>query len=291
MPSELPQEFLKQIRSDFTPEQCAIITKSFERPQESTIRVNTIKISREAFENLLTERSMQFEKIADIIDAYNIKNRTVRALTEEDIYLKGYFYIQNPSSMLASLTLDPLPNEHILDMAAAPGSKTTHIAALMKNSGQIIANDVSPARIYKLKANLEKYGVTNTTINNVPGEIIWKTYPEYFDRVLLDAPCSMEGLFKLSHPESFAHWSRKKVKILAKNQKWLLRSAVSSTKKGGIIVYSTCTYSREENEKVVEWILKKEEGKIELIESKRIFPTDYFEGFFIAKFKKVSSSV
>jgi 16S rRNA (cytosine1407-C5)-methyltransferase len=210
-----------------------------------------------------------------------------------------------------------MPINKNADRAAAPGSKTTHIAMLMKNSGEIAANDVSRERIYKLQSNIERYGITNIEITNQPGETLWKKYPEYFDRVLLDAPCSMEGRFDTRDTTTFEDWSLKKIKKLAKQQCWLLRSAVSATKVGGTIIYSSCTLAPEENEAVIQWLLEKEKNTVKLenidipyvdaidgltqwqnkdfnsslIKTKRILPTKEMEGFFIAKIKKVKSNV
>src|SRR6185437_11372051 len=118
----------------------------------------------------------------------------------------------------------------ILDMTASPGSKTTQMATLMHNQGKIIANDKSRQRVFRLKANLKQQGVTNTDTFSLPGEFLWRKFPEVFDEVLLDAPCSMEGRISLLDEESYKDWSVKKVKELANLQKWLIRSAVSCVK-------------------------------------------------------------
>jgi tRNA (cytosine49-C5)-methyltransferase len=180
-----------------------------------------------------------------------------------------------------------------------------------------VANDTSYIRNYKLTANLQIQGVTNTSVMKFPGQIIWQKYPEYFDRVLVDVPCTMEGRINCDNPKSFGFWSTGKIKELAEIQKWLLRSAISSLKPGGIAVYSTCTLTPEENEGIIDWILKKEKDAIKIDKIKlpnlefdppviawgekkynpevektvRIKPNLTMEGFFIAKITKLKSTI
>ena len=214
--------------------------------------------------------------------------------------------------MLPPLILDPQPGDKVCDLAAAPGSKTTQIAALMNNTGEIIANDRSKIRLGKLVANLKLQGVTNVRTRLSAGEDLWKRFPEYFDKVLVDAPCSLEGRFEAGNEKSFGDWSLRKVKFLGAIQCYLLRSAVTMTKPGGVIVYSTCTLSPEENEQVIDWILNKEPDVVEVepihlaIENLqpgitrwerkefspqvratiRILPSRLLEGFYLAKLRK-----
>ncbi len=240
-----------------------------------------------------------------------------RTLMETELYKNGYLYVQSLSSMIPPLVLNPKPDEKVLDLTAAPGSKTTQIAALMHNTGEILANDKSHVRIYKLKANLELQGVTNTQVTQLPGEILWKKLPEFFDKTLVDVPCSMEGRFYTEDEKSYRDWSTNKVKLLQETQKFLLRSGIGCTKVGGTIVYSTCTLSVEENEEVINWILQKEKGNVVLeqieinglpteksiitwrdkkpfdpsiAKTMRILPSELMEGFFVAKLRKIASN-
>ncbi len=174
-------------------------------------------------------------------------------LTRLPEFMEGYFYLQNPSSLLPVLALDPQPGEKVLDLAAAPGGKTIHAAIKMANAGQILANDLSPGRVARMRRLLTTYGVTNVTATAIPGQRLWMKYPGYFDRVLLDAPCSMHGTDTPS-TDSPAK--------MARLQRWLLRSAISACRPGGIIVYSTCTTAVEENEEVIDWILRRDAGKV-----------------------------
>jgi 16S rRNA (cytosine1407-C5)-methyltransferase len=268
------------------------------------------------FLQLLSKYGITFIELKWYKDALILPHSTSRELTALPEYNQGLFYIQNLSSMIPALVLDPKKDDLVLDLAAAPGSKTTQLAALMQNSGEIVANDISSTRIFKLKSVLETLGITNTKTINMPGEKVWQKYPEHFDKVLIDSPCSMEGRFTLLEEKSFSQWSTKKVKQLAKQQQWLLRSAISATKVGGTIVYSTCTIAPEENEGVIEWILQKEKEAV-IIEpiilpeftfqpvlkewknkpfstavsnTCRILPSHSMEGFYIAKIRKVKST-
>jgi len=218
--------------------------------------------------------------------------------------------------MLPTLVLDPKPNEVILDLCAAPGSKTTQIAARMENTGTVIANDLKLGRIKILASNLERCGVLNTIITKSSGEAICKRLKENnfkIDKILIDAPCSGEGTVR-GTPKTLEMWNIKKVHSLSRIQKSILSNAIELLENinGGEIVYSTCTHAPEENEEVLDFILKKYKSvKIEKsslpIELKtrkgikkwqekeyleeikyscRIYPQDNnTEGFFIAKLK------
>jgi 16S rRNA (cytosine1407-C5)-methyltransferase len=316
MPTSLPDLFIARLKEQFTPEFAASILESYAHPKRLTVRINTLKTSVDDALHLLRISHIPFEQIPWLPHALFIDLPT-REITELDMYKEGKIYIQSLSSMIPALVLNPQPEETVLDMTAAPGSKTSQMAAIMHNQGSIVANDNSAKRIFKLRSVLELLGVTNTMVIQQDGQALWKQYPEHFDKVLIDAPCSVEGTFSLQNPAIYSHWTPKLPKNLSKLQMWLLRSAVSCTKPGGTIVYSTCTLSIEENEAVVDWILKKEKGDIEIeafqfdeipsypafMEKKeksfdlevgktmRILPSDSMEGFFIAKFKKINSTV
>ncbi|MCX8008772.1 MAG: RsmB/NOP family class I SAM-dependent RNA methyltransferase [Patescibacteria group bacterium] len=279
-----------------------IIFHGFSCRRHTTLRVNTLKITREEFENLAKNHHVVLTHVSWYQDAYILISPSLQEFSKTPLYTNGFCYVQSLSSMLPSLILSPEKGDRVLDLCAAPGSKTSHIAALMQNTGEIIANDASHTRIYRLKANLKKLGVTNTTVIRSVGQGLWLEYPKYFDKTLVDVPCSMEGRICIHDPKTYQDWSTRKIKELQEKQKFLLRSGVSATKPGGIIVYSTCTLSKKENEDVISWILTKEKGNviledfsidgvpfvegIGLKETKKIFPSEMFEGFFIAKLRK-----
>lgn len=314
--TSLPNAFLEKLERLIPTEKKEEVFASFCQQRPKTFRANTLKISAVELEKRLQSQGLDIEKVSWYPDAF-ILHGDSQTLTNTPEYKNGMLYIQGLSSMLPATILDPQAGEEVLDIAAAPGSKTTQIANIMKDEGKILANDSSRARIFRLKDNLATQGITNTDVTNIPGEKIWKKYPEYFDKTLVDVPCSMEGRFTAFNKKSYEDWTPGKVRHLVPKQCFLLRSAISATKVGGTIVYSTCTLSPEENEGVIDWILKKEGTHIEIekIELKnipsmsgitqwgekkynpevsktlRVLPNEAMEGFFVAKIKKIKSSL
>ena len=230
-------------------------------------------------------------------------------------HLLGYYYIQELSSMLPVIALQPKEGDIILDLCAAPGSKTTQSASLMQNKGTIIANEVNMGRLMVLASNLERCGVTNTIISRKDGVALCKKFVNgniQFDKILVDAPCSGEGTLRSSR-QTYLMWNIKTIQQLSKLQKQLFKSAFEILKINGEMIYSTCTHAPEENEEIVNWALEefKDQIKIEKINlpvksrqgltkwqnkeyfeevkySCRIYPQDNnTEGFFLAKFKKI----
>lgn len=315
--AKLPKKFLEQVEEVVPADLKASVYEGLQTRRATTFRTNTLKIATSELERKLHERGIQFEKISWFKDGFVLVSPSKKEFIETDLYQEGLLYIQSLSSMIPPLVLDPKSGESVLDLTAAPGSKTTQMAMMMQNSGTIVANDRSKVRLYKLEYNLKMQGVMNTTISYSDGKDVWRKYPEQFDKVLVDVPCSLEGRFNCNDPKTYKDWASGKVKVLASLQKFLLRAAISATKVGGSIVYSTCTLSVEENEEVVDWILEKEGDAIALEQisidslegiagftSKgkkafhkdiekclRIFPSATMEGFFVAKIIKKKSTL
>lgn len=315
--NQLPAAFLARLEKQFGTQKFQELLPFFSLKRPTTLRANTLKITPHDLQAQLAESGIELIPVEWFPIAFIVKNVELRVLTEHPLYLNGSFYVQSLSSMLPPLVLDPQPGEKILDLTAAPGSKTTQMAVMMGNSGEIIANDVSPIRLFKLTANLRMQGVTNTFTRRGPGEYFWKKSPEFYDRVLVDVPCTMEGRMNTEDPKSYQDWSEQKIRDLSVRQQHLLRSAVTSCKVGGVIVYSTCTLAPEENEGVLNWLLQREKETVELEEislpgvtasygitswldqvydpqvSKglRITPSQTMEGFFVAKFRKIGSNI
>jgi len=164
-------------------------------------------------------------------------------------HFQGLVYVQEAASMLAAEALEAKPGEMVLDMSAAPGSKTTQLAALMGNTGCIVANEIDPKRAKALRFNLNRMGVANTAVTVMDARRIDKEGG--FDRILLDAPCSNAGQLR-ENPKALETWSMRKVRECAKLQKQLIDRAAALLKEGGALVYSTCTDSPEENEEAVD---------------------------------------
>lgn len=182
------------------------------------------------------------------------------AIRDSQLAEWGSIYIQNAASWLPVLALDPQAGERILDMCAAPGGKTSHIAQCANNSATIVANDNSRPRLHKLQSNLERLHVKNVTFTlHDATRLSYQLEPELFDKILLDAPCSGEGMMTLDDKKSFESWSVAHIKRLQKLQKKLIVQAWTLLKPGGTLVYSTCTMAPEENEAVLDYLLRHNE--------------------------------
>jgi NOL1/NOP2/sun family putative RNA methylase len=280
----------------------------------NAIRCNTLKISPLNLRKRLEEKGWKIEQPWD-------QHPEVMQVTSElepgelgraREHLTGLYYIQEFSSMLPLLALKPKAGELVLDLFAAPGSKTTQMAALMENKGTIIANDNDISRISILASNIERCGAMNVLVARHDAVILCEKFLKLgikFDKILLDVPCSGEGTTRGS-PKTFIMWNYKMIKKLGRMQRKFIASAVPLLKHGGELVYSTCTYAPEENEKNVDFLIKEMglkiqdaglpvkcrqgitewEGEIfsdEVKKACRIFPQDNnTEGFFVSKFRK-----
>lgn len=284
-----------------------------EKPTRRIIRCNTIKIPPNELKKRLEQKWKIFQPYRDYPEIMIIKSELKPGELGKSIeHQTGLYYIQELSSMMSPLTLEPKEGESVLDLCAAPGSKTTQMSAMMKNKGFIIANDVKINRLRALVSNLEKQGCMNVVTTRMDGiqlcEIFSKRHIS-FDRILLDAPCSGEGVIRSDKkiPES---WSQNLIERLSRIQKKLIASALGILKYQGTLVYSTCTYEPGENEEIIQFALnnfpvelkefelplKTREGlaswknKIfsqEIKKCKRIYPQDNdTEGFFVAKLRK-----
>ena len=170
----------------------------------------------------------------------------------------GDLYPINPSSVAAVRCLAPEPEQEVLDLAAAPGGKTLLLAAMMKNTGRIAAVEPVKKRFHRLRANMQRCGVSNVQYYLADGRGVGHKVPERFDRVLLDAPCSSESRIRLEDPDSYRHWKLRKIKECSRKQRSLLRSAYQALKPGGRLLYCTCAFAPEENELVVQQLLTAE---------------------------------
>ncbi len=262
-----------------------------------TFRVNTIVATDDEVMAALRKDAIQFERVKDIPHAFIIKNKTDKELLAHPLTTSGKIYLQGITSMLPALVLDPQPGETVLDLCAAPGSKTSQIAALMNNQGRLVACEKDPVRFEKLKHTLTLQGANAEAIH-VDATLLHHTHAELFDRVLADVPCSAEGRINVNDRRSFSFWSQKNITEHAKLQRRLLRSAVACLKPGGTLVYSTCTLSPEENEDMIGWLVQEYPlmkpqtftlpfpSKIGPHKTATLVPTNTYEGFFVAKLSK-----
>lgn len=253
-----------------------------------SVRINTLKISPHQCKEKLTAAGVSFAEVS-WCDYAVVINSDKNVFFESDFIRNGWCYIQSLSSLLPGILLNPRPGDEVLDLCAAPGGKTMHLSALMNNTGTIIANDVSRSRLYKAADLFKRYGVTNVQTNLGKGEFIWKQYENYFDNVLVDAPCSMNQ-----------EYANKNLRRLVQRQRYLLKSAYTALKPGKRLVYSTCTSEPKENTEVITWLQKNFADAVivkPLIHQKlqefisdegfvQISDTKLFDPFFIALIKK-----
>ncbi len=231
--------------------------KKMKEEQPYWMRVNTLKIEERKLIERLESKGFKFKKYRNL-NAYKIISIPVKHPGATVEHSLGYYYVQDLSSMMPVIALDPEPGDMILDMAAAPGSKTTMIAEIMKNEGTIIANDVSVERIRALAGNIERLGVTNTIITRKNAtQDRWKLK---FDKILLDAPCTGEGIMR-KKPSYVYPTLREHIKM-SEIQKKMVKNACKHLRDNGILVYSTCTFNPLENEGVVDYAIRELEMQI-----------------------------
>ena len=306
---EFPAEFIEKVKKIY-PGIFPKIFESFLHKKEQTFRINYLKTGLPKLKEDLDREGIRYRELHWPKGSFILRSEP-KDLQKSSLYIDGKIYMQNVSSMIPPLLLDPHKGEKILDLCAAPGAKTSQIASLSGGETELVAVEKLEIRHQKLLATLRIQGVDFAKVLLVDGMGIGKEYPGYFDKVLVDAPCSGEALFYLRDPKSFKPWSRKKVSDLSHTQKVLIYSGVSALKPGGELIYSTCTFSPEENEEVVDWALNKFEGlhavpidiplpnKVRGLTSwegkrfsrdlgltLRVLPNEYMEGFFLAKLAK-----
>ncbi|HBL4914864.1 TPA: 16S rRNA (cytosine(1407)-C(5))-methyltransferase RsmF [Enterobacter hormaechei] len=303
----LPEQFLAQMR-EALPAHLSFddFVAACQRPLRRSIRVNTLKISVGAFLDLVSPYGWQLTPVPWCEEGFWIERDDEESLplgsTAE--HLSGLFYIQEASSMLpvAALFADENQPERVMDVAAAPGSKTTQIAARMNNRGAILANELSASRVKVLHANISRCGIRNVALTHFDGRVFGAALPEAFDAILLDAPCSGEGVVR-KDPDALKNWSVASNMEIAATQRELIDSAFHALRPGGTLVYSTCTLNRDENEDVCLWLKQRYADAVEflpldtLFDSAshaatpegflHVFPQIYdCEGFFVARLRK-----
>lgn len=303
---KLSPRFIENLYQEFSPGTADKILMGMGSDRLTTLRVNTIKYDIQELMKYFRDKNIKFERINWYKDALVIKNANEKELEKLDIYDKGFIYLQSLSSMVPVLVLDPSEEDKILDLTAAPGSKTTQLAAKMNNNGLIVANELDKIRCKRLEYNVKHLGADIVNVITGRGEKIDSLYNEYFDKVLIDAPCSGEGRFLISDNATYKTWNENEVKRLAALQKKLIEAGTKALKPGGVLVYSTCTLNRFENEEVVDYALKNYDLQIvkteidisgimqafndnldkSVAKAVRILPSKDMEGFFICKFRK-----
>ena len=326
MKKTLNPEFIEKIESVYSKDELKIIEEGFKTEnRKPTFRINTNKANEEKTLESLKEAWVKFKKVDWLELVFTLEEWKEKDLWDTGAFKAGYIYMQGLTSMLPAMLFDyENTNSYtkVLDVTAAPGSKTSQLSALMINKGQIIACDNNQIRIDKLNFTLKRQGCTNvwvikTDARNLSEKLKWEFGAEveqYFDKILFDAPCSAEWRFNLTREKSYAFWNSSIPKKNYKLQKAILTDVLKMLKTGWELVYSTCTLSPEENEGIVHFIqsLFPEMEIVDITENEifknfktkkwistfwksmyknadkslRILPTSEYEGFFVAKFIK-----
>ncbi|MTT32115.1 NOL1/NOP2/sun family putative RNA methylase [Terrilactibacillus sp. BCM23-1] len=303
----LPKLFIERISHMLNDESDAFFA-TYEKPRYHGLRINPLKITPERLAQIAP---FQLKPVPFCHTGFYYKLEDEPG--KHPYHQAGLYYIQEPSAMAVADCLDAKPGERILDLCAAPGGKTTQIAGSMKNQGFLMANEINAKRAKALSENIERCGITNALVTNEKPERLANRFAGYFDKILVDAPCSGEGMFR-KDPEAIEYWSLDHVKHCASMQKEILDHAYHMLKPGGILVYSTCTFSAEENEQSIDHFLdhypdlellpiQKKGGmtdgnpdwsishRKDLIKTARLWPHHVQgEGHFIAKCKKAHTS-
>lgn len=323
--NKLPPAFLERIRAQYEREHVERILAGMSSARVTAFRINHLRSSGSHPFEELSEQGLSIMPSTFSQDAAWISPNDREKLLSSSAYVEKRIYVQNLASMMPVIALAPEPGERILDLAAAPGSKTLQIASEIGTDGEIAAVEFVRKRFFRMKANLAAYGADFVRTYLRDGSTVWRSRPEYFDRVLLDAPCASEGRFLIDTPETFRFWSPRKTSEMVRKQRKLLFSAIQAVRPGGIVIYSTCSLSAEENEGVVSKILTRFGDALEteplsldvnrnvnrnvdemvdplsvvrkkpvhpgVANARRILPSAYMEGFFVCRIRKLSSTI
>lgn len=290
----MKQEFFERIQS-YIPNEYEAFLKCFENEMYKGLRVNTKKIDMEEFKK-------NFPYVLEASPFCKEGFYINQNLGNHPYHFAGLYYLQEPSASSAVTILDVQEDDIVLDLCAAPGGKSTQIANALGRNGFLVSNEYDSKRAQILLSNMERLGVMNCLITNSNTTILCKEFEECFDKVLVDAPCSGEGMIK-KHDAAYDNWSIENIELCAARQKDILKDAYKALRKDGILVYSTCTYAKEENEDVIHWLIQEypdmeildaqvDFGRagLDLEQARRIFPMDQGEGHFICKLRKNGGS-
>lgn len=277
----LPIEFEKKMKA-FLGDEWDDFLYSYDNNRFQALRFNTLKVQsqEERMRILKTLKISSDKKVSWANEAYYF-DENVRP-GKHPYHEMGLYYIQEPSAMSAAALLAPKPGMRVLDLCAAPGGKSTQLATYLGDSGLLVSNEINTQRCRILSQNIERMGIKNAIVTNEDSFVLASHFPGFFNAIQVDAPCSGEGMFR-KLPEAIEQWSMENVAICAARQKEILDNAAVMLKPGGVIVYSTCTFSKEENEDVIEYFLERHPD-FTLEEMERFWPHKVDgEGHFVAK--------
>lgn len=246
---ELPQAFCEKMQ-ELLGEEYDAYQQSMEQNSHTALRVNTNKVSMETWDALcpFVQEQVPWTEKGRYYDSEQVQP------SKHPYYYAGLYYIQEPSAMIPASLLPVQPGDRVLDLCAAPGGKATEIAAKLQGQGMLLANDISVSRTMALAKNLQTAGVRNAVVTAETPAHLAEYFPEYFDALLIDAPCSGEGMFRRD-PHMISDWLEHGPEYYAEIQKEILQNAYHMLRHGGYMVYSTCTFSAIENEEMIGWFL------------------------------------
>ena len=296
----IPEFLIEKLENQYGKELKDKILEGYSKKRKVTFRVNTLKATTEEIEEVLNVNNITFQKISWSNDAFILEDASEEDLQKLEIYEQGKIYLQSLSSMLPPIVLKPEEGKDILDMAAAPGGKTTQMAALSNNKAHITACEMNNIRIEKLKYNVQKQGASCVYVMQKDSRQIDDFFA--FDQILLDSPCSGSGTLESENVNTEKYFTLKLIEKSTKAQYALLKKALRILKAGHEMVYSTCSILQEENEEIVKKVLKEVKAEIVPIEFDGmedlpvlpvsidgticVMPTEKYEGFYIAKLRK-----
>lgn len=263
--ADLPQSFLDSMK-EILGEDYEAFLAGFDGQRQYGLRVNTLKMNLEEFERIAP---FHLKKVPWISNGYFYEAEDVPA--KHPFYSAGLYYLQEPSAMTPASRLKVQPGERVLDLCAAPGGKATELGAALQGEGLLVANDINTARARALLRNLELFGISNSFVTNEPPHVLAERFLEFFHKIMVDAPCSGEGMFR-KNPAVVDSWQEKEPEYFSKLQREIIVQAADMLLPGGMMFYSTCTFSPLENEKTITHLLK-ERPDMEVI------PMEDYEGF------------
>ena len=282
-PSSLPKAFLREME-DLLGDEYQAFLDSYRDEKTSAIRVNTLKLPIESFKDLgLFNIDFERDKISWAEEGYYLSGDVNPG--KNPLHDAGAYYIQEPSAMSVVGQTPISEEDRVLDLCAAPGGKSTYILSRLNHKGLLVSNEINPSRIRALGENLERFGAVNSIITNSDSSNLLTFFKGFFDKIFIDAPCSGQGMFR---KDDFAieDWSQDKVDECVAIQRQLIRDAYQMLRAGGMIIYSTCTFTRQENEAIIEGFLG-DYPDANLLDMDRIWPhRDRGEGHFCARITK-----
>lgn len=249
----LPDKYCKNMKELLGEDGFNSYLESFSQKPQPAFRINTLKVDLEKWKEICP---FSIERVPWCEKGFITSEDTKKMLSKHPYYFAGLYYIQEPSAMLPASILPIEKGDRVLDLCAAPGGKSVEIAAKLNGSGLLVANDISVSRAMALAKNLQIAGASNILVTAEPPERLTPYFKEYFDKILLDVPCSGEGMFR-REPDMIKNWINKGPKYYSKIQKEILNEAYQMLKPGGNLVYSTCTFSVEEDEEIIQWFISK----------------------------------